>query len=146
MAVGEAVWQKRSRRLICTLILPKQNGGTLRFGAFIVILAGVVFSTCAPATLPNESLAPAFMEGEAMAKVGQRVRWAYASDRYRCMKCPEQGESTPLRVGEHGSIVGMKEVSPKNYFLVVRWDESQQSEPLVSYFGRKTHRVFLEEE
>jgi hypothetical protein len=118
----------------------------MRFGVPMIILAGVVFSGCAPVTLPNESLAPAFTEEEALAKIGHRVRCIYANERYQGMKCPEQGECVRLKIGEYGSVVGMKEVSPKKYFIVVRWDKSEQNEPLVSYFGRKTHRVFLEED
>jgi hypothetical protein len=118
----------------------------MRFGVYVVILAGVIFSSCVPVTLPNESLAPAFTEAEAMAKIEHRVRCVYASEKYQGMKCPEGGLCARLRVGEQGSVVGMKEVSPRNYFLVVRWDESEQSEPLLWYFGRKTHPVFLEEE
>ena len=93
----------------------------MRFGVYVVILAGVIFSSCVPVTLPNESLAPAFTEQEAGAKIGHRVRCVYASERYQGMKCPERGVCVRLRVGEQGSVVGMKEVSPKDYFLVVRW-------------------------
>lgn len=89
----------------------------MRFGVSIIILAGLVFSGCAPVTLPNESLAPAFTQEEAMAKIGHRVRCIYANERYQGMKCPERGVCVRLRVGEHGIVAGMKEVFSKELLL-----------------------------
>jgi len=94
-------------------------------------------------TLTVEWYAPAFSKEEASKFVGRRVRNIYWSDRYRGAKCPTDGSPcADIRVGECGSVIGFEEVSPNRYFLVVLWDEPR-SEPMLSYFGRMTRRVFL---
>ena len=62
------------------------------------------------------------------------------------MKCPEAGRGGCLNVskGELGTVTGMSRVRDGGYFLVVRWDTASQDAPMLSYFGRKTCRLFLE--
>ncbi len=98
-------------------------------------------------TLAVEWYAPAFTREEASMIVGHRVRNIYWTDRFAGMKCPASGGvCAVVKVGEHGSVIGIEEVSPNRYFFVVRWDEPSQGEPMLSYFGRMTRRVFLEVE
>jgi len=116
---------------------------TLSFVLACVIGAGLVHLR----TLTVEWYAPAFTREEATTMVGRRVRNIYGADRFRGMKCPENGGvCADVRVGERGSIIRVEEVSPNRYFFVVRWDEPRQGEPMLSYFGRMTRRVFLEVE
>jgi hypothetical protein len=90
---------------------------------------------------------PALTKDEAMAMVGHRVRNIYGTDRYVGMKCPERGGlCARVKVGESGRVIAIREVSPNRYFVVVRWDEPNEGEPMLSYFGRKTRRIFLREE
>lgn len=96
-------------------------------------------------TLAVEWYAPAFSKEEASKFVGRRVRNVYWSDSRRGAKCPTSaGACADVRIGECGSVIGFQEVSPNEYFLVVRWDDPGHSEPMLSYFGRMTRRVFLE--
>jgi hypothetical protein len=96
-------------------------------------------------TLAVEWHAPAFTEEEAAPLVGRRVRNTYWTDEFAVMKCPEStGACADVPAGERGSIIGLNEVSPDRYFLVVRWDESSGGEPMLSGFGRMTRRVFLD--
>jgi len=95
-------------------------------------------------TLADEWHAPAFTEEEAAAMVGRRVRNTYWADQFAVVKCPRSGGGcAEVLAGERGSIVGVKEVSPGRYFLVVRWDNSGGGEPMLSSFGRMTRGVFL---
>ena len=98
-------------------------------------------------TLAVEWHAPAFAKAEAAAMVGRRVRNTYWADEFAVVKCPESGGTcVDVLAGERGSVVGVKEVSPGRYFLVVRWDKSGGGEPMLSGFGRMTRRVFLDVE
>jgi len=111
-------------------------------GFVLACLLGVGFSQLY--TLTVEWYAPAFSKEEASKFVGRRVRNIYWSDSYRGQKCPADGGTcADVRVGECGSVIGFREVSPNGYFLVVRWDEPRQSQPMLSYFGRMTQRLFL---
>lgn len=98
-------------------------------------------------TLAVEWHTPAFTEEEAAVMVGRRVRNTYWADEFAVMKCPESGGAcADVPAGERGIIIGLNEVSPDRYFLVVRWDESGRGEPMLSGFGRMTRRVFLDVE
>jgi len=90
---------------------------------------------------------PAFTRDEAMPMVGRRVRNDYGTEDRVGMKCPERGGlCAKVKVGERGNVIGIKEVSPGGYFLVVRWDEPARGEPMLSYFGRMSRRIYLREE
>jgi len=98
-------------------------------------------------TFTVEWCAPAFTREEASMMVGRRVRNIYWTDRFSGAKCPANGGvCADVKVGERGSVIGVEEVSPNRYFFVVRWDEPSEGEPMLSYFGRMTRRVFLEVE
>jgi hypothetical protein len=91
--------------------------------------------------------APAFTGEEAAAMVGRRVRHTYWTDKFAVVKCPESGgRCVDVRAGDRGSIIGVNEISPNRYFLVVRWDKAGEGEPMLSGFGRMTRRVFLDVE
>jgi hypothetical protein len=91
----------------------------------------------------TEWRSPAFSQTEATAMVGHRVRNLFWSDRFRGMKCPQHGGlCADVRVGDEGTVIGTTE-SSGGYFLVIRWDQPSQGEPMLSYFGRMTRRVFL---
>lgn len=98
-------------------------------------------------TFAVEWYMPAFTGEETAAIVGHRVRNIYWTDRFAGSKCPEYGGACAVvKAGDQGRIIGVEEVSPNRYFFVVRWDEPSQGEPMVSYFGRMSRRVFLEVE
>lgn len=98
-------------------------------------------------TLAVEWYAPAFTKEEASTMLGRRVRNSYWTDRFAGLKClVNGGVCADIKVGERGSVIGIKEVSPNRYFFVVRWDEPSRGEAMLSYFGRMTRRVFLEVE
>jgi hypothetical protein len=98
-------------------------------------------------TFTAEWCAPAFTREEASMMVGRRVRNIYWTDRFSRAKCAANGGvCAVVKVGERGSVIGVEEVSPNRYFFVVRWDEPSEGEPMLSYFGRMTRRVFLEVE
>jgi hypothetical protein len=92
----------------------------------------------------TEWRSPAFSEAEASAMVGRRVRNTFWADNYRGMKCPERGgRCEDVHVGDEGTVVGI-EPSSGGYFLIVRWDQQATDNPMLSYFGRMTRRVFLQ--
>jgi hypothetical protein len=98
-------------------------------------------------TLTVEWYAPAFTREEASMMVGRRVRNIHWTEKFSGAKCPANGGvCADVKVGERGSVIGLEEVSPNRYFFVVRWDEPGGGEPMLSYFGRRTRRVFLEVE
>jgi hypothetical protein len=88
---------------------------------------------------------PAFTKDEAVAMLGHRVRNISWSPNHRAMKCPNGGLCADVKVGDRGSVVAIQQ-SSGGYFLVVRWDEPSHGEPMLSYFGRMTRRVFLKVE
>lgn len=92
----------------------------------------------------TEWRSPAFSEAEASAMVGRRVRSIFWADNFRGMKCPRRGgRCVDVRVGDEGTIDGIEPASG-GYFLVVRWDKPATGDPMLSYFGRMTRRVFLQ--
>ncbi len=75
------------------------------------------------------------------------VRNVYESERLRLGKCPERGGLCAfVRNGERGQITDVLEVSSGQFFVVVQWDEPAQAEPMLSYFGRASYRIFLRDE
>lgn len=96
------------------------------------------------ATVAIEWYSPAFTKEEATMIIGSRVRNIYWTDTYRGAKCPVIGVCADVKIGERGRVIGIKEVSPNEYFFVVQWDEPSQGEPMLSYFGRMSRRVFIE--
>ena len=121
----------------------------MRFAAsalsFVLTCAAGVSSVLLPARV-YEWYSPAFTKDEAVAMVGRRVRNDYGADARIGMKCPERGICAEVKVGERGSVIGVREVSPDGYFIVVRWDNPAHGEPMLSYIGRMTRRVFLKVE
>jgi hypothetical protein len=114
-------------------------------GFVLTCLLGIGFAPLY--TLAVEWWAPAFTKDEASMMVGRRVRNIYWTDRFSGTKCPANGGMcADVKVGERGSVIGMEEVSQNRYFFVVRWDEPGECEAMLSYFGRRTRRVFLEVE
>jgi hypothetical protein len=115
----------------------------LSFVLACVAGAGLVYLR----TFAVEWYMPAFTGEETALMVGHRVRNIYWTDRFAGSKCPENGGACAvIKTGERGSVIRVEEVSPNRYFFVVRWDEPSQGEPMVSYFGRMSRRVFLEME
>jgi hypothetical protein len=114
-------------------------------GFVLACLLGIGISPLYTRTV--EWCAPAFSREEASMMIGRRVRNIYWTDRFSGAKCPAKGGvCAVVKVGEYGSVIGVEEVSPNRYFFVVRWDEPTGGEPMLSYFGRMTRRVFLEVE
>jgi hypothetical protein len=87
-------------------------------------------------TYVTEWCSPAFSSAGATAMVGRRVQNLFLADNFRAMKCPRhRGVCANVRVGDEGTIVGT-EPSSGGYFVVVRWDQPTQGDPMLSYFGR----------
>ena len=116
-----------------------------------------------------EARQPSFTQAEANAKVGERVRFInrysphrsgilfpvvseinlrtgflleYANPRAG-KRLAGGGPDQSLVDGETGTVTGTIPVRDGGYFVVVSWDDARQDSPLISYFGRKTYRVFL---
>ena len=98
-------------------------------------------------TLFVEWFNPTFTREEAAAMIGHRFRNIYRADGYREFKCPDRfGLCEEVTAGEQGTAIGIEKCSFGGYFIVVQWDDPPQGEPMFSYFGRKTRRIFLSEE
>lgn len=90
-------------------------------------------------------LRPSFSQEEAAPRVGHRVRYRL-TEKFRGMKCPEEGPCKEVRAGEYGTVIGIEKVPDGGYFLTVLWDEPGGPDRCLSYFGRYTHRESLIEE
>lgn len=88
---------------------------------------------------------PSFSKEEAASKVGRRVRYS-GTEKFRGMKCSEEGRCRSIGTGEYGTIIRIEEVPDGGYFLVVRWGEPGTPDSFLSYFGRYTHGESLIEE
>jgi hypothetical protein len=100
-------------------------------------------------TVPTvaERLRPAFSKEEASEKVGRRVYCSYNTKELSTGKCSEKdGRCASMRVGERGEVVGIKEVSSGDYFIIVRWDELVRGDRMTSSYSRYSYRVFITEE
>jgi hypothetical protein len=89
---------------------------------------------------------PAFSKEEAITKVGRQIFCKYGIDSYRSIKCPQKGECKDVKVGDKGKVIGIEEVSPQEYFVVVQWGVTEEDKYLRSYVGRQNYRIFIQEE
>ena len=87
---------------------------------------------------------PSFSHSEVVSLVGRRVRYRQ-SEEFNGYKCPFDGVCKRIADGERGMVVGLERVSDSGYFLIVRWDQPNDSEDYLSYFGRYTRRESLED-
>ena len=143
----------------------------MRFATMLLIVA--VASACLGCNIRNEMAEkskPSFSGEEANAWLGMRVRCIRQYDPSRSklltepggflyretgigleysnpggFKCPGTGgRCFEVAKGELGTVTEISQVPDGGYFLIVRWDDSSQDTPMLSYFGRKTSRLFLE--
>ncbi len=97
---------------------------------------------------------PEITREETTAMVGRRVRHLYLDDRFAVAKCPAsadlrastEGVCVSVERGERGSILRVEEWTPRQYFLVVRWDEPNQGEAMLSYVDSAFYRFSLKVE
>ena len=95
---------------------------------------------------------PDISREEVTAMVERRVRHLYLDDRFAVAKCPAssdiravtEGVCKGVERGERGNIIRVEQWTSEQYFLVVRWDEPNQSEPMLSYIDSAFHRFSLE--
>lgn len=87
---------------------------------------------------------PSFDQAEVAGMVGRSVRYRQ-SEKFTGHKCPAEGFCKRIVDGEQGVVVGLERVRDGGYFLIVRWNQPDDSEDYLSYFGRYTRRESLEE-
>lgn len=139
------------KRLIAAILLKEviysfSKGKKMRFvvssASFVISFAlGIALSF-----LLLSSQVPNYDQAELKAKVGRRVQYTSRGSNQLTQCSPEDTGCLPILTGTRGQVVGVEEVSPGDYLLVIQWEGPEEGQRLRSYLGYRAYREFLAEE